>query len=133
MKPELTTSVLTTQQRPVVASAAANSETTRRSATVEERIGLAVAPEPAEEKEPETAPTELDSAQLAELVESLNSKAANIARQLRFQFDNDANTSVIQVYNRETEELIRQIPSEEVLERMRFANSDGLPLIDVEA
>ena len=133
MKSELTTNTLTTSQRPLVKAAPATREEAGPAAAGLQRIGLAVAPVPVEDTESDKAPTEIDSEQLAEIVDALNSKAANIARQLRFQFDDDANTSVIEVYDRETEELIRQIPSEEVLRRMRFANSDGLNLIDIEA
>lgn len=75
-----------------------------------------------------------DSArQLERLVEKLNNGAASIGRQLKFHFDDDANTSVIQVYDRETEQLIRQIPSEEALERMRAADGDVFQLIDTTA
>ncbi|MEL7537866.1 MAG: flagellar protein FlaG [Pseudomonadota bacterium] len=134
MKPELTTTVLT--NTPTVLTNGQGKRATQPTpisdADIASRVGLAVETAAAD-KESEASVAELDSAQLAELVEALNSKAANIARQLRFQFDDDANTSVIQVYDRETDELIRQIPSEEVLERMRFANSDALSLIDTEA
>ncbi|MEM1261515.1 MAG: flagellar protein FlaG [Pseudomonadota bacterium] len=95
-------------------------------------VGLEVVTEPEREASEKSA-AEIDSEQLAAFVESLNRRSGNIARQLRFQFDDDANTSVIQVYDRETDELIRQIPSEEVLERLRFRNSDVFSLIDVEA
>ena len=71
--------------------------------------------------------------ELRELAEKLNVGDSSIGRKLRFQFDDAANISVIQVFDRETEQLIRQIPSEEVLERMRNGETDALVLIDTVA
>ncbi|MEM8983233.1 MAG: flagellar protein FlaG [Pseudomonadota bacterium] len=131
MKPDLAaTSTLPTQSTRTAA------QPTRRpvadSQVEPQPVGLEAVDRSREQEAPEARPTDIDSEQLAAFVESLNRRAGNIARQLRFQFDDDANRSVIKVYDRETEELIRQIPSEEVLERLRFRNSD-VSLIDVEA
>ncbi len=71
--------------------------------------------------------------QLEQLVEKLNLDSTSISRQLKFQFDDDANRSVIQVFDRETEQLIRQIPSEEALERLKQAGGDVFQLIDTTA
>lgn len=81
-----------------------------------------------------TATTEERREKLAEVMErfaeKLNLGDMAVSRKLRFQYDRSINVSVIEVYDSETEELIRQIPSEEVLERMREGVADGLPLID---
>ncbi len=73
------------------------------------------------------------ASELKAVVEKLNLDTSSIGRSLRFQFDDEANTSVIKVYDRETEQLIRQIPSEEALNRLRQANDDVFQLIDTEA
>ncbi len=81
----------------------------------------------------EQAVDENTASRLQEVVDKLNLGNSSISRSLRFQFDDEANTSVIQVYDRETEQLIRQIPSEEALNRLRRADGDIFQLIEVEA
>ncbi len=85
-------------------------------------------------EETEAASTEERREQLAETMErfaeKLNLGDMTVSRKLRFEYDRSINVSVIEVYDSETEELIRQIPSEEVLQRMREGVSDELPLID---
>lgn len=76
---------------------------------------------------------EQNKAQLREMVDKLNLDASSVSRSLRFQFDDEANRSVIQVYDRETEQLIRQIPSEEALARLKNAGGNVFQLIDTEA
>ncbi len=133
MKPDIaTTTVASVQAQPVVQSASKSSAETSKVQTPSQSVGLAVQPRDEVDAKEESAPAE-NRDRLAALVDELNSKAANIARQLRFQFDDDADTSVIEVYDRETEQLIRQIPSEEALKRMRLANGDSLALIDTQA
>lgn len=70
---------------------------------------------------------------LRQMVDKLNLDVGSVSRSLRFEFDDDANRSVIQVYDRETEQLIRQIPSEEALARIKNANGDVFQLIDIQA
>ncbi|MDH5392553.1 MAG: flagellar protein FlaG [Gammaproteobacteria bacterium] len=50
-----------------------------------------------------------------EVVEQLNNHAQFVNRDLHFSVDDDSGRTVIKVVNSETAELIRQIPSEEVL------------------
>ncbi|MDH5517315.1 MAG: flagellar protein FlaG [Gammaproteobacteria bacterium] len=50
-----------------------------------------------------------------EVVEQLNNHAQLVNRDLHFSVDDDSGRTVIKVINSETAELIRQIPSEEVL------------------
>lgn len=56
------------------------------------------------------------------LVEELNTTTQSIGRDLRFQVDLDSRRSVIQVLDRETGEVIRQIPPEKVT---TFINENG--------
>lgn len=54
---------------------------------------------------------ELDSA-----VKQINEYVQDIKRDIEFSVDDDTGRTVIKVYDSKTEELIRQIPNEEVLE-----------------
>lgn len=69
--------------------------------------------------------------QLREVVEQLNDHVQAINRDLHFSVDDDSGKTIIKVTNSETEELIRQIPSEEVLRISRnlaeqFDDATGL-------
>lgn len=77
--------------------------------------------------------TESVGEQLRALADQLNVSTASISRKLKFQFVDDANISVIQVFDRETDQLIRQIPSEEVVARLENGDQDFLQLIDTTA
>jgi len=54
--------------------------------------------------------------QLDQTVTQLNDSLQNIQRNLEFSIDKDAGRIVINVRDKETDEIVRQIPSEEVLE-----------------
>lgn len=56
----------------------------------------------------------IDRQNLAEVVQQLNIASKSIGRILRFQVDLETGNSVILVLNRDTGELIRQIPPEDV-------------------
>ena len=68
-----------------------------------------IANEPNEEQISES--TENIRTQIAEL----NQVSQNIQRRLSFQVDDELGQTVVRVIDRETDELIRQIPSDEVL------------------
>jgi len=53
-------------------------------------------------------------------VEELNQNAQSVRRSLRFDVDDGTGITVITVRDRETDEVIRQIPSEELLELARY-------------
>lgn len=53
--------------------------------------------------------------ELQGVVKSLNEHVQMINRNLQFSVDEDSGRSVIRVVNAETQELVRQIPSEEAL------------------
>ena len=72
---------------------------------------------PAETLEPAVqsiSPEELNQ-RLEEIVQSLNEQLADTGRNLGFAIDKSINRHVVTVTNRETGELVRQIPSEVVL------------------
>lgn len=63
-----------------------------------------------------TAPTaQPDTQQLQDAVTKLNDYVQNIRRNLSFSIEESTGRTVVKVYDSETEELIRQIPSEETL------------------
>lgn len=63
--------------------------------------------------------SELSGEELDEAVSELNELAQSIRRELRFSLDDDSGRAVIEVYDANTEELIRQIPPEQVLNVLR--------------
>lgn len=58
---------------------------------------------------------EADKAQLQQAVDVVNQALALEQRSLNFSIDEGSGRSVIKVYDYKTEELIKQIPSEELL------------------
>ena len=67
-----------------------------------------------DEKEKEVT-QEVMAEKAQEVVEQLNNHAQSINRDLHFSVDDDSGRTVIKVVNSDTAELVRQIPSEEVL------------------
>ena len=57
-----------------------------------------------------------DGEEIREAVSQLNEFVQGIRRELQFSVDEDSGRTVIRVYNTDTDELVRQIPSEEVLQ-----------------
>ncbi len=65
----------------------------------------------------ETMPVKRQSiAELAHTVESLNIKAQQVQRQLEFRVDEASGRTIVTVRDKETGEVIRQIPPEEMIE-----------------
>ncbi len=58
---------------------------------------------------------EVNSEKLQETVREMNAKVQNLRRNLHFSVDDASGRSVIKVIDAETDEVIRQIPSEEIL------------------
>lgn len=58
-------------------------------------------------------------------VQQIQSYLSDTQRQLQFQVDSGSGRTVVRVVNPETQELIRQIPSEEVLMLARAAGNHG--------
>lgn len=78
---------------------------------------------------PQAAKAESDPAQLKELVSNLNEMVQSVHRELKFSVDEDTGRTVIRVINSDTEEVIRQIPPDEILAIARnFTGSEGLLL-----
>ncbi len=76
---------------------------------------------------------ETSEASLDRIVAELNQQAQQIRRDLEFSVDKDLNKTVITVKDSSSEEVIRQIPSEEVLTVARMMKDGDGTLISVKA
>ncbi len=64
---------------------------------------------------------------LTEVVSHLNDLVRELHRELEFSVDEDSGDTVIKVIDRETEEVVRQIPSEELMRlRARLQEAAGV-------
>jgi flagellar protein FlaG len=64
---------------------------------------------------------------LDEVVSDLNKLVRDLHRELRFSVDQDSGDTVIKVIDRETKEVVRQIPSEELVAlRKRLQQAAGV-------
>jgi len=75
----------------------------------------------------------VNSTEISAAVSRLNDHVQNISRDLEFTIDEELNRTIITVYDTETEEVIRQIPSDEVLALARFLESEGSAIIKTKA
>lgn len=78
------------------------------------------------------APKRVERVDLSEAIEQLTRLARNAGRDLQFSVDEVSGRTVITVINASTDEVVRQIPSEEVLALARNLGGFGA-LIDAEA
>jgi flagellar protein FlaG len=63
---------------------------------------------------------------LDSVVSDLNSMVRELHRELRFSIDKDSGDTVVKVVDRETDEVVRQIPSEELMRlRRRLEEAAG--------
>ena len=94
--------------------AEAGSDAAVRPAAAATRSGPAVEPLPAARSERVAAPPP-DSAQLQEAVRRAEDAVRKFASNLLFSLDKDTGKTVIKIVDSQTNEVIRQIPSEELL------------------
>lgn len=59
--------------------------------------------------------TPLDQRQLKEVVEAVGKTIQGLAQDLEFSVDEDTGANIVRIIDRETHQVIRQIPSEEML------------------
>lgn len=64
-----------------------------------------------------------DQARLNQVVDDLNSYAQNVRRELHFSVDKESGHTVIKVVDSESQEVVRQIPPEEVTEMSQHLTS----------
>ncbi len=67
---------------------------------------------------------EARSVEVKEAVSKLNEYVQKTQRDLDFQLDEDSGKTVIRVYDRHSEQLVRQIPDEAALEMAKKLNSE---------
>jgi flagellar protein FlaG len=68
-----------------------------------------------------------ESELLENVVSDLNNLVRELHRELQFSVDEDSGDTVVKVIDRETDEIVRQIPSEEVMElRRRLQDAAGV-------
>ena len=79
-------------------------------------VASAPAPEPGKA---EGSTAAVDAQNLQGMVEDLNEMAQTVQRQLSFSVDEDSGKTVIKVIDTETEEVIRQIPPEDIMEMQK--------------
>lgn len=87
-----------------------------------------------EAREEELQAKEPSREAVSDAVKNLNDYVQNVRRDLQFSMDNDSGRTVIKVMDSETGTMIRQIPSDEILEMAEFVRgmqadnneSDGL-------
>ena len=75
----------------------------------------------------------VNPAEISAAVSRLNNHVQNISRDLEFTIDEELNRTIITVYDSETEEVIRQIPSDEVLALARSLESNGGAILKTKA
>ncbi len=64
---------------------------------------------------------------LDEVVTDLNNLVRDLQRELQFSVDKDSGSTVIKVVDRQTDEVVRQIPSEELMNlRKRLEEAAGV-------
>lgn len=69
------------------------------------------------------------SVEVKEAVSKLNAYAQKTQRDLDFHLDEDSGKTVIRVYDRSSEKLVRQIPDEAALEMAKKLNSEEPALL----
>ena len=78
-------------------------------------------------------PPPADMAELERAVESLNQALQDIKRELRFSVDENTGRTIVKVINADTDEVVRQIPSEQLLNAVRHMEQQAGLLLDTEA
>ena len=75
----------------------------------------------------------VDEQAVEEIVDNLNEVAQQVERQLQFSIDKDSGKTVIKVIDATTDEVVRQIPSDEILTLQRRLGSLTGLLLKTEA
>jgi len=106
---------------PQVAQAGSSSSAGRPAADMQAR------PDPSLVGQAQTAKDGESENSLADVVSDLNELVRDLHRELQFSVDKDSGDTVIKVIDKETEEVVRQIPSEELMHlRKRLEQAAGL-------
>ncbi len=71
--------------------------------------------------------------ELTRIVDGMNERAQNLRRSVRFSIERELNLTVVKVINPATDEVIRQIPSEEFIEKAKTLEETRSLLFEAEA
>ncbi|MFK7886253.1 MAG: flagellar protein FlaG [Gammaproteobacteria bacterium] len=71
--------------------------------------------------------------QVEQAAQELARRAEKMGRDLKFEVDDDSGMTVVKVIDRNSEEVVRQIPSEEAIARAADGSDDSLRLIEAKA
>lgn len=77
------------------------------------------APMPPPAAVPKTAPDEPSVDQVKQAVQDINTSLRSLAQGLEFAIDNNSKRPIVKVIDQRTQEVIRQMPSEQALEFAR--------------
>ena len=111
----MSTDIMTNQTvKDVLTSVAASSPKVNQAGN-RQNVAAQVAVQGGKALPPEPKPAEVTSENLQKVVEKLNEHVQKIQRDLQFSVDDASGRTIVRVINSETEEVVRQIPSEEVL------------------
>jgi flagellar protein FlaG len=69
---------------------------------------------------PQQTEPKIDAEDVAKAVSEISDYVQNISRDLQFQVDKQTGSTIVTVLDHETKEVIRQIPTEEVVAMARF-------------
>jgi len=69
--------------------------------------------------------------EIENVVSNISDYVQTIRRELQFTVDEDSGSTVVKVFNKETDELIRQIPSEDFLKLAKTITDYKSTLLDV--
>ena len=68
---------------------------------------------------PQAALSDVTSEEVVEAVSDISDYVQNISRELQFKVDDELGRTIITVIDKETDEVVRQIPSEEIVAMAR--------------
>lgn len=100
--------------------AASNASAARQEIAAANVQGGSTAPTPVAQQAPEQSAQEL-----SEATRDISEYIQSVSRSLNISVDGDLGTTVIQVVDADTEELVRQIPAEEILQIARFLSDQA--------
>jgi len=92
-----------------------SSSVAKSSNTVQAESRQKVAVQDGKALPPEADKAEVSSEELQQAVAKLNESVQQIQRDLLFSVDDSSGRTIVRVVNTETEEVVRQMPTEEVL------------------
>jgi len=108
-----------TLQPSLAGGVARDSTSVNSPSKVSEKAELESSLKVEEKPEKEDSKQSISNEKVEEAVTSLNSSIQSVQRNLQFSVDKDLNRIVINVTDKNTDEVVRQIPSEDVLDLAR--------------